>query len=99
LDFFSNAQKAMPQGGMLTVNLKKEKDFLKLDFVDTGEKIPEELLPKTFDPLFFAPDLKKRLYPGLLLSGQIIQDHKGKIEILSHKDKGNIIRLKLPVIQ
>ena len=98
LDLFLNAQKAMPQGGMLTVSVKKEKDFLKLDFSDTGETIPENLLPEVFDPVQITSDLKKRLHPGLLLSDHLIRDHKGRMEILSHKDKGNTFRLRLPII-
>jgi len=98
LDLFLNAQKAMPQGGMLTVSVKKEKDFLKLDFSDTGETIPEDLLPEVFDPVLITSDLKKRLHPGLLLSDHVVRDHKGRMEILSHKNKGNTFRLRLPII-
>jgi len=99
LDLFLNAQKSMPLGGVLTVNLKKEKNFLKLDFTDTGEKIPEELLPGIFDPLSFAPELKKRLYPGFLLSNQIIREHRGEMVVFGDKDKGNVFRLRLPIIR
>jgi len=98
LDLFLNAQKSMPKGGVFSVNLKKEKNFLKLDFADTGEKIPEELLPKNSDPLSFTPDLMKRLPAGFLLSSQMVRDHKGKMEVLRNKDKGQVFRLRLPVI-
>jgi signal transduction histidine kinase len=97
-----NAQQAMPTGGELTItvqNLLDEKtkvvSMVKIEFTDTGCGIPEENLTRIFEP-FFTTKTEKGTGLGLSISYQIIQDHKGKIEVKSQLGKGSTFTITLP---
>jgi len=52
INLVKNAIDAMPNGGTITINCKQTNDNVEVSFADTGEGIPEEILPKLFSPLF-----------------------------------------------
>ena len=97
-----NAQQAMPTGGELTItaqNLVDEKtkavSMVKIEFTDTGCGISEENLTRIFEP-FFTTKTEKGTGLGLSISYQIIQDHKGKIEVKSQLGRGTTFTITLP---
>jgi len=98
LDLMLNAQEAMPQGGKFSVQLHKKDNFVELQFQDTGEKIPEHLLPQIFDPFLIHPELKRKIGWGLHSTYQIIQKHRGEIEVKNKEDEGIIFSIKLPLV-
>jgi len=92
-----NAMDAMPNGGTLTVRLDRLDGSLRIEFIDTGHGIPEEIRSKIFQPFFtFGKKLGTGL--GLAIVKKIIDDHQGSIEIESEIQKGTTIRLNLPII-
>jgi signal transduction histidine kinase len=99
-----NAQQAMPESGELKItayNILDEKTktpiHVRIEFSDTGCGIAEESLAHMFEPFFTTKLKEKGTGLGLAVSYQIIQDHKGTIEVTSQVGKGTTIRITLPV--
>ena len=90
-----NAVEAMPDKGRLIVTSIKKGDFLEVHISDTGKGIPREDLGKIFGVLF--SNKVHGIGLGLSLCQEIIQGHKGKIEVESEEGKGTEFIIKLPV--
>ena len=95
-----NAQQATPEGGQLKITAKNIADTHKveIDFVDSGCGISEENLLHIFEPFFTTKQKDKGTGLGLSVSYQIIQEHKGNIEIKSQPGKGTTVIVILPAI-
>lgn len=95
-----NAIQAMEEGGVLSmetrsVQMEKNKRFIKIKISDTGCGIPEEDLNKIFEPFFTKKEKGTGL--GLAIVNNLVEGHNGKIEIQSKEGKGTICRIWLPV--
>jgi len=97
LNFILNALEAMPKGGRLAITAYYERktEEIAISFVDSGRGISEEDLSRIFDPFFTT----KKDGTGLGLSSalQIIELHKGKINIKSEPNYGTEVTVRLPV--
>lgn len=82
-----NGIEAMEIGkGKLSVTLTATDSFYTVSISDNGKGIPEEYLPKLFEPFF---TLKKNgMGLGLAASYSIIQSHNAKINVDSKLNKG-----------
>lgn len=102
-----NAQQAMPNGGTLTVvcenltmpNLdpvvsRRDTDYVRIALTDEGAGIPEEHLPKIFDPFYTTKAHGSGL--GLTTSYRVIQKHGGYLTVQSSPGKGATFLIYLP---
>ncbi len=71
--------------------------YLEIDIVDNGIGIPEETLPKLFNPFFTTKDDGNGL--GLAITRKIINLHKGDIGVVSEVDKGTTFTISLPLYE
>jgi PAS domain S-box-containing protein len=101
-----NAQQAMPESGELKItaqNILDEKTktptHLRIEFTDSGCGISEENLKHLFEPFFTTKQKEKGTGLGLAVSYQIIQDHKGSLEVTSQVGKGTTVTITLPVVE
>jgi PAS domain S-box-containing protein len=98
-----NAIQAMPNGGELNISTlpgKKIDDLLKnvkIKISDSGHGMPEEMLKKLFDPFFTTKYGGTGL--GLTISHNIVDGHKGYIDVESKVGKGTTFMVTLPVSQ
>jgi two-component system NtrC family sensor kinase len=71
--------------------------YTQIEFTDTGCGIPEEYIEDIFNPFFTTKSTGSGL--GLSISNQIIQDHRGYIDVESRSGKGSSFFINLPVTQ
>lgn len=93
-----NACNAMPEGGTLTVAIRATNTAgMEIQFSDTGVGIPSENLPKVFDPFFTTMPVGKGVGLGLSFAYNIIQQHKGIIDVQSEVGRGSTFTVRLPI--
>ena len=95
LNLFLNSIQAMPDGGMLEIDVNKIDGKVVIKITDSGIGIEKELLEKIFDPYFTTKTQGTGL--GLSLTAKIIEDHDGRIAFKSEKGHGTEAEVSLPV--
>ncbi len=105
LNILLNSVQAMPDGGTITIAMtdddKKDKhgharEYVCVTISDTGPGIPENDLPKVFDPFYTTKETGTGL--GLSIAYGIVSKHGGEIEIESNvqgDDTGTMVRVWL----
>ncbi len=95
-----NAIKFSQEKGKVEIFLNKKNNQIIIEVKDNGIGIPKDKLPLIFDPFTKAgrTGLKGEQSTGLGLSivKQIVEKHKGKIEVESEEGKGSVFRIILP---
>lgn len=103
LNLYSNAYKAMPEGGTLriesrsTVRQPGGLPSIEITVTDTGHGIPADHLPKIFDPFFTTSDRVEGTGLGLSLTRKMVKEHGGTLEVTSTMGKGTSFCLTLPL--
>jgi PAS domain S-box-containing protein len=97
LNLLTNARRAMPDGGEITIETAYDPPARSVRLVvrDTGTGITPEVLPKIFDPFFTTKPDGTGL--GLSVSHGIIHDHQGSVDVESQVGKGTTFTVTLPV--
>ncbi len=91
LNLILNAVEAMPRGGELRVGASDE---ITLTISDTGGGIPEEILPRIFDPFFSTKQNGTGL--GLAIVHNAVTAHGGSIQVESKVNQGTTFTLSFP---
>jgi signal transduction histidine kinase len=99
----TNAIKFTPNGGMITVVVRRSFDSALIEVTDPGIGIPGNLMPRLFE-LFVQGDRLEGaatgLGIGLSLVRRLVELHGGKVTAFSEgKDKGSIFTVTLPCIE
>ncbi len=71
--------------------------YIKVGIKDNGSGIPPEIKNKLFDPFFTTKPVGKGTGLGLSICYQIIDKHKGKIEVISEFEQGTEFVIILPI--
>ena len=99
-NLIGNALKFSPEKSKVEILLNKRGANFIIEIKDHGLGIPEEMIPYIFDRFSKAgrTGLKGEKSTGLGLSivKQIVERHKGKIEVESEAGKGSTFRIILP---
>ncbi|MGC1122634.1 MAG: ATP-binding protein [Candidatus Methanofastidiosia archaeon] len=94
LNLILNAIQSMPEGGTLKIQTTQEKGAIEISIQDTGQGIPEENLDKIFEPLFTTK--VQGIGLGLVIVKNIIEGHKGSIQVQSEVGQGTTFTITLP---
>ena len=95
LNLIVNAIQAMPNGGVIEIEIEKIKDKAIIKIKDNGQGIAEENLEKIFSPFFTTKPDGNGL--GLPEVHKVVQAHAGKLEVASIINKGTTFTIELPL--
>ncbi|WP_026735414.1 GAF domain-containing sensor histidine kinase [Fischerella sp. PCC 9605] len=100
-NLLTNAIKFTPEGGNVTLRLWVEDDTAVFQIEDTGIGIPQEQLPLLFEKFHQLDTPYRRRYEGtglgLALTKQLVELHRGRIEVESTVGVGSVFTVWLPI--
>ncbi|HET6247705.1 MAG TPA: ATP-binding protein [Tepidisphaeraceae bacterium] len=105
LNLLINARQSMlGRGGSITIKASRlESGETRIQVIDTGPGIPEKLLPKIFQPFFTTKATARKGEAkgtglGLAICKEIVEHHKGHLDVQSEVGKGTIFSIYLPPV-
>ena len=93
INLIVNSIQAMHNGGKIEIKISEEDNLAILQFIDSGEGIPEDNLSKVFEPLFTTKQKGTGL--GLASCKNIVEQHQGEISVTNNP---TTFTIKLPKI-
>lgn len=96
-----NAAHAMDNQGILTVNTKFSEDNSHVEFsiTDTGHGIPNDRRHQIFLPFYTTKEKGKGTGLGMYIVKQIVEQHKGYIQLKSEVGVGTAVTIGLPIMK
>ncbi len=102
INLINNGIKFTPAGGKITIDTRgvtEKRDYLKVVVSDTGIGIPPEDLPKVFDRFYQGQSgISMGAGLGLAITKEIIEGHKGSIQVESRVGSGTSFVFTLPLL-
>ena len=102
INIISNAIKFSPDGSIINVRPKEDKDFILIEIQDFGRGIPKDNQKKIFETFYQVDSGMDRKFGGaglgLAISRGIILAHGGEIWVESIVGKGSTFYFTLPVV-
>jgi len=95
INIISNAIDAMPDGGLLAVEVRESKGSVEISFADTGTGISDQVMAKLWKPLNTNKATGSGL--GLAICRRLVEAHNGSISAKSVPGKGTTIAITLPI--
>ena len=114
LNLCTNADHAMPDGGIIEITLKNGEldenftaqhpdlhpgQYVNLTVSDTGHGISQEDIDRIFDPYFTTKEIGKGAGMGLAVVHGIVKEHNGIITVESELGKGTTFSIFFPVVK
>jgi len=96
MNLLVNAAHAIEKEGEIKIATRALDGKVEIAISDTGAGIPEENLPGIFDPFFTTKVVGKGTGLGLNVAYNIIQKHKGTIDVESEVGRGTTFIISIP---
>ncbi len=100
LNLLVNAEQAIRQGegeGSIRVRTRKTaRGRVSFEIIDSGPGIPQEIIPRIFDPFFSTKPSGAGTGLGLSITCGIVQEHGGEISVQSQLGHGAKFVVELP---
>jgi PAS domain S-box-containing protein len=97
LNLLNNARQAIDGEGVITIETSGSESHVSIRFTDTGGGIAKADLERIFDPGFTTKGVRVGTGLGLSICYQIVEDHRGRIEVESELGKGTTFTVVLPL--
>ena len=97
LNLVKNAVEAMPGGGEVAVRARCEADALLIEVADSGPGIPDEHLPRIFEPFYTTKGQGKGTGLGLAISKDLVEKHGGTIAAANRPGGGAVFTVRIPI--
>ena len=95
LNLMINALQAMPeQGGEIILSVRAQDGRAWIDVTDTGKGIEPEALSRIFNAYYSTKRGGTGL--GLAISRRIVEEHGGRVSVISEPGKGSVFSLEFP---
>ncbi|HEO8422180.1 TPA: PAS domain S-box protein [Yersinia enterocolitica] len=95
INIIKNAIEVLEDGGEIEVSIEPKDDYFHIAIRDNGKGMSKEKLARIGEPFYTTKEKGTGL--GLLVSYQIMEDHKGKVMVESELGKGTTFHLLLPL--
>jgi len=96
----TNAMRATPPEGTITVTATPRGDEVAISVTDTGAGIPRDYLPRIFEPFAQVPHAPGGgAGLGLTISRRIIEGHGGRLTVQSEPGHGSTFTFGIPLAQ
>jgi signal transduction histidine kinase/DNA-binding response OmpR family regulator len=100
-NILSNAFKFTAEDGKINISIVKNISMIEIKISDTGIGIPEEKIDKIFDRFYQVDGSHTREQEGtgigLALTKELVELHKGKIEVESKEGEGSTFTISFPL--
>ncbi len=93
LNLILNAMDATEEGGTIEIQTSREDFWLRIDFRDDGQGVPEHLQARIFRPYFTTKATGTGL--GLFVSRNIVEQNGGRIELSKTSPEGTMFSVYL----
>ncbi len=104
LNLLFNARKYSPKGAPITILIRQAGEEAIIAIRDQGVGIPTEQISRLTEPFYRVPGIEVQtgsttgLGLGLYLVRTIVEQHGGRLEVLSREGKGSTFSVVLPLI-
>lgn len=87
--------------GSITIDLSREREWVVMKVTDTGKGIESKDMSSLFQKFFRGGDYRNRTIQGtglgLYITKELVDKHRGTIDIQSKLDEGTTVTVKLPI--
>lgn len=95
LNIVKNAGEVMPEGGRLTLTVRREGSDVVFSIGDTGGGIPDEVLPTLFDA-FVTQGKAGGTGLGMSITKSFVEAHGGSVEVRNVRGTGATFVIRVP---
>jgi signal transduction histidine kinase len=96
LNLALNARDAMPEGGALEIATRADGASILLTVRDTGTGMDAATRARAFEPFFTTKEVGKGTGLGLATVKRVVEQHGGRIDLLSEPGRGTRVEISLP---
>ncbi len=98
LSLVTNACDAMPRGGVLSVDVRRDGDEAVLAVADTGHGMSDDVREQIFEPFFSTKGMAEASGLGLATVHGIVHQSGGSIDVDTTPGEGAAFTIRLPLV-